>query len=188
MSEASDETLFRAWREGDGEAGNELAVRYAGAVRRFFSNKVPEVADDLTQRTFLACMTARVEEVRSFRALMFGIARKQLLRHFEGRGLLKGEEMMSRISLAAMVTTPTQKIDREQTQALINRALATLPIDFQIALELRYWKKLSSEEIGQAVGLSAAGVRTRLRRARVQLREQFEALSEGKPLPGFGTD
>ena len=157
MSEASDETLFLAWREGEGEAGNELAVRYAGALRRFFSNKVPEVADDLTQRTFLACMTARVEEVRSFRALMFGIARKQLLRHFEGRGLLKGEEMMSRISLAAMVTTPTQKIDREQTQALINRALATLPIDFQIALELRYWKKLSSEEIGQAVGLSAAG-------------------------------
>ncbi len=102
--------------------------------------------------------------------------------------MLKGEEMMTHLSLIALGTTPTQKIARDQTEALIHRALATLPLDFQIALELHYWKRLSAVEIAEVVGLSPAGVRTRLVRARKQLRQEYELLSAGRPLPGFDGD
>ena len=183
MAGATDEALYAAWRDGDASAGNELATRYGAQLARFFANKVPEHADDLCQRTFLGCMTASKELQRSFRALLFGIARKQLLRHFEGRGMLKGEEMMSQVSIADLRTTPTQRIAKDQAKDLLHRALAALPVDSQIALELRYWRKLSAEEIGEVLGLSAPGARTRVHRARAQLRETYEKMSEGKSMP-----
>jgi len=183
MLEASDEVLYTAWCQGDASAGNELATRYGGQLARFFGNKVPDVAEDLTQRTFLACMTAPQELRHSFRALLFGIARKQLLRHFEGRGMLRGEEMMSEISIADLRTTPTQRIAQDEETDLLHRALAALPMDAQIALELRYWRKMSAEEIAEILGLSAAGARTRVHRARALLRERLEALGQGRPMP-----
>lgn len=185
MVEATDEALYLAWRDGDAGAGNELATRYGAQLARFFANKVPEHAEDLCQRTFLACMTVTTELQRSFRALLFGIARKQLLRHFEGRGLLKGEEMMSQVSIADLRTTPTQRIAKQQAENLLHRALAALPVDAQITLELRYWRNLSAEEIGEVLGLSAPGARTRVHRARIQLRETYEAMCDGKPMPPF---
>lgn len=185
MTEASDEALFAAWRQGDRAAGNELAARYGGQLARFFGNKVPEVAEDLTQRTFLACMTGTPEIQHSFRALLFGIARKQLLRHFEGRGVLRGEAMLSEVSVADLRTTPTQRIARDQDSSLMQQALAMLPVDDQIALELRYWRQMSAAAIGEVLGLSAAGARTRVHRARAALRERFDALGSGRPMPSF---
>jgi RNA polymerase sigma factor (sigma-70 family) len=184
-ADASDEALYAAWCRGDAAAGNELAARYGGQLARFFGNKVPDVAEDLTQRTFLACMTGTPELRHSFRALLFGIARKQLLQHFEGRGALRGEEMMSELSIADLQTTPTQRIARDQESDLLHRALAMLPVDAQIALELRYWRKMSADEIAEILGLSSAGARTRVHRARALLRERFEALSQGRPMPEF---
>jgi len=183
MTDASDEALYAEWRGGNADAGNELATRYGAQLARFFANKVPDHADDLCQRTFLACMTASTELQRSFRALLFGIARKQLLRHFEGRGMLKGEEMMSRVSIVDLQTTPTQRIAKSEAQDLLHRALSALPVDSQIVLELRYWRKLSAAEIGEVLGLTAAGARTRVHRARSQLRETYEKMSEGKAMP-----
>lgn len=128
-------------------------------------------------------MTATGDLRHSFRALLFGIARKQLLRHFEGRGALRGEDMMSRISIVDLQTTPTQRIAKEEEMDLLHRALATLPVDAQIALELRYWRKMPADEIAFVLGLSPAGARTRLHRARALLRERFESLSEGRATP-----
>ena len=187
MDEASDEALYRAWRDDDRSAGDRLARRHCPAVLRFFANKVPEAAEDLMQKTFLATISdgPDPDALRSFRALLFGVARKQLLRFFEGRGQLKGEEMMSRISLADLGTTPTERIAREQSRQLIHRALATLAIDEQIAIELYYWQKLSVPEVADALGISAGGMRAKLHRARGRLREAYRELADGDSLDGF---
>jgi RNA polymerase sigma-70 factor (ECF subfamily) len=188
LKEASDEALYLAWRGGDASAGDVLAQRHCAAVLRFFSNKLPAVAEDLMQKTFLACIasTTPPTALRSFRGFLFGIARKQLLRHFEGRGQLGGEEMMSRVSLAALATTPTQRIAKEQDRELIHRALAKLPLDQQISIELYYWQKLSVAEVAVALGLSAGGTRAKLHRARQRLREEYDALSGGAALGDVG--
>lgn len=185
-----DETRFAAWRAGSAEAGDELVREHGPAVLRFFANKVGVAAEDLLQQTFLGCMTTKVEpgELRSFRALLFGIARKQLLRHYEGRGVLAGEEMMSRVSLAELRTTPTQKIARSQERAHVEEAMAKLPLDFQIALELRYWQKLTAVEVGAALGLSENGARSRIRRAREQLKEIYGSLTEPGGLEALSED
>ena len=187
MDEETDEALYGAWHGGDAEAGNRLARRYTRPLLRFFLNKVPDVAEDLMQRTFLDTVGSGPppDELRSFRALLFGVARKQLFRYFEGRGELKGEDMMSRVSLADLATTPTQRIAREQDRDLIHRALATLPMDDQIAIELYYWQKLSVPEVANALSISAGGMRAKLHRARAKLREAYFELSDGASLDGF---
>ncbi len=182
--EQSDEILLKRWRSGDTDAGDVLAQRYCAAVLRFFSNKVPTASEDLMQKTFLACLDRGArQEVRSFRAFLFGIARKQLLRHYEGRGQLRGEEMMSRISLAQLATTPTERIARAQSHDLLHRALAELPLDQQIALELYYWQKLPVGDVAVALSLSEGGTRAKLHRARQKLRTVYEELSDGGTLP-----
>lgn len=185
----SDETLYARWRDGDAEAGDALAERYCPALLRFFRNKVPEAAADLVQKTFLACMTNAPPsgDLRSFRAVVYAIARKQLLRHFEGRGQLRGVEMMSRVSLADLATTPTQRIAREEDEDIIHRALATLALDDQIAVELYYWQELSVKEVAESLGLTRGGTRAKLHRARLALRKAYEDMA-GRPLEGFERD
>ncbi len=181
----SYEARYVAWRGGSREAGDALIREHGPSVLRFLSNKVGAAAEDLLQETFMACMKVSTDpaEVRSFRALLFGVARKQVLRHYEGRGQLKGEEMMSRISLAELATTPTQRIAKHEEQDLLQRAMATIPLDFQIALELRYWQRLSAVEVAAAVGLTENGARTRFRRARLKLKEAYATLSGGAQPP-----
>lgn len=188
MTAVADEALYVAWRGGDIASGDVLAQRHCPAVLRFFANKVPHVAEDLMQKTFLACIASTTDatQVRSFRSFLFGIARKQLLRYFEGRGELVGEEMMSRISLAELATTPTQRIAKAQDHELIHRALAELPLDQQISIELYYWQKLSVAEVAAALGVSEGGMRAKLHRARQRLREIYGALSGGATLGAVG--
>ena len=190
MAERSDEARYVAWRAGDREAGDALIREHGPDVLRFLSNKVGPAAEDLLQETFMACMRAKTDpaQIRSFRALLFGVARKQILRHYEGRGQLKGEEMMSRVSLAELATTPTERIARAEERDLLQRAMATIPLDYQIALELRYWQRLSAVEVGEALGLTENGARTRFRRARDKLEQAYAALADGAELPPWSED
>lgn len=176
MSPVGDEELYIRWRGGSVDAGNEIASKYCGAILAFFSSKTPEVAEDLMQKTFLACMSSTTDatDVRSFRGFLFGIARKTLLHHFEGRGKLRGEAEVSHFSLAELRTTPTQRIAKEQEREQIHDALAQLPLDQQIALELYYWQKLPVRDVATALELSEGGTRAKLHRARLRLKETLD--------------
>ena len=61
MADASTEDLeaLEAWQRGDRDAGERLMRRHYTSVLRFFELKATAAADDLTQRTFLACMEGR---------------------------------------------------------------------------------------------------------------------------------
>lgn len=173
---ADDLTLLLAWRSGDAEAGNELGRRHFLGTLRFFAAKVPEVAEELVQRTFLACAEGkeRIGTDAGFRAYLFGVARKQLLRHFEGRGELHGVDQLSQRSILDLRTSPSQVMAVEQDHALLVAAMQHLPIDFQIVLELFYWESLSLVEIAAALDIAVGTVKSRLWRAREMLRVQLD--------------
>ena len=167
-----DLALLAAWRDGDGEAGNELGRRYFFGVYRFFAAKVPDAAEELVQRTFLACAEGRERiGAAGFRAYLFGVARKQLLRHFEGRGELHGIEQLSQRSIADLRTSPSQVLADQQAHAQLVAAMQTLPIDFQIVLELFYWQSLSLVEIAESLEIAVGTVKSRLSRAKSLLRD-----------------
>ncbi len=174
-----DFELLSAWQAGDDEAGDVLVRRHFWGVYRFFRNKVDEAAEDLAQRTFLACVEAR-DRVRadlSFRAYLFGIARNQLSLYFRRHHRTAKLFRPSETSVADLRGLPDGRLsDQEEQQALL-MALRRIPVDFQIAIELYYWEELSVAEVAAVLEIAPGTVKSRLGRARAKLREQLEKMA-----------
>jgi RNA polymerase sigma-70 factor (ECF subfamily) len=174
-----DLELLRAWTSGDSAAGNELVRRHFRSIYRFFRSKVGTHADELTQRTFLGCVEGRDrwQGIGSFRGYLYGIARKQLLRHLEGRGLGRESLDLSRLSMRDLGTSPSSAIGRREEHELLLDALQRIPVDFQIVVELFYWESFAIGEIAEVLGVAVGTVKSRLHRAKALLRAELEAMA-----------
>ena len=177
MGEEGDLDLLARWREGDNEAGSALFAKYFRQIFGFFEGKVPDEAEDLTQRTFEACIESR-DRFRgdgSFRGYIFGIARFQLLRHLKRRGSRALVDADSQ-SLCDLGISPSRAFAHQQREDLLRQALANIPVDFQISIELFYWHDLTVPEIASALGVPDGTVKSRLNRARRDLRRALKRL------------
>ena len=180
--EPADAELLERWAHGDSDAGNALASRHFRSVYLFFRRRVPEMAEDLTQATFLAAQEsrARLADKSSFRGFLLGIARNTLLMHLRRQRTRSGEKPdadASMLSLHRIVG------DREE-QRLLVRALRTLPLPLQLVCEMFYWEGLKAREIGDVLEISTSTVTSRLGQARTLLRERIAELG---PSPGLVT-
>lgn len=169
-------SLLYAWREGDRSAGDELMRTYYPQVMGFFRLRVPTAADDLTQRTFLACTEAR-DRVRAstFRAYLFGIARRLLAKHLADD---RRVEELSTISAVApqSLLSPSRVVAARQEHWLLLRALEGMPQEQQLGLVLFYVQGLRAREVAEVLEVSTTTVTTRLSRAREALRDRVAAL------------
>lgn len=174
-----DFELLRRWRAGDAAAGDVLARRYYPNVRRFFDIKVPRQAEDLTQRTFLACAEnlATFRGDATFKAYLFGIARLQLLRDLRTTHVREGAARRKWSATPSRQTSISMIVAKEQEHHLLLLAYAKLPTDQQIAIELYYWEDMNSSEIAAALDIPVSTVTTRLSRARAALRDAVVELT-----------
>ncbi len=174
---ASDFDLLAAWRAGNGAAGNTLVGRHYGPLLRFFElrSRTPE---DLTQETLLAIVESR-DEFRaeaSFRAFLFGVARRVLLKGMSKRyrrerlSSFDAPEPRRNTSLSALFA-------RRQEQQFLLMVLTTLPEDTQTLLALAYWENLKAREIAEVMGIPVSTTTTRLARARLRLAEGIRQLA-----------
>ena len=76
---------------------------------------------------------------------------------------------------------PSEALEQKELRAVLTEALNSLPEKYRTVLILRDVQHLSISETAQALGLSEANVKTRLSRARLQMRD---ALAPG--LGGLG--
>lgn len=171
-SQPSDVELLVRWRQGDKGAGNELLQRHFVSVYRFFEANVSEEVEDLTQRTFEACIAARdrLRDDASFRAYLFGIARKQLLRHFERRYPKGTTVSPSQVVIRDVRTSPSGAVARLDQQQLFLRGLAEMPLEFKAVLELFYWEEKKIPVIAEELGIAVGTVKSRLFRAKALLK------------------
>ena len=174
----SDDELWCAWVGGSNAAGSKLLRRHTGRVHRFFASKVREAADDLTQRTLLACLESRTRTletpVLNFRAYLFGIARFQLLKYLrtlKRDGAL--DPLQSAIADLRPDATASQRVAQREDLEVLTRARQRLPVDHQVVLELFYWEELSVVEIAGVMNVAVGTVKSRLFRAKSQLKEDF---------------
>lgn len=179
-ADPDDFELLRRWVAGDVAAGDLLARRHYPNVRRFFDVKVPRHAEDLTQRTFLACAESLpgFRGDATFKAYLFGIARIQLLRHLKQSTVR--DDVARRKSWSAAPdrrTSLSMIVANRQEHHLLLLAYAKLPTDQQIAIELHYWEGLTSAEIAAALDIPVSTVTTRLSRARAALHKAVIELS-----------
>lgn len=184
-AEPSDFELLQAWRDGDESAGRDLFARYFESVYRFFRNKVDDAAEDLTQQTFMGLVQGRdrFRGEASFRTYIFMIARKRLysfLRKAQRGTDSLNAEQQSVADLGLM--SPSRVVANRQEQKLLLRALRTLPIEMQVALELFYWEELTVTEIGDVLETPVGTVKSRLQRARARLDTAIAQLADSEAL------
>ncbi len=185
MSDVPDFELLAAWRTGDAAAGNRLLRRHFQSVHRFFRNKVDGDIDDLIQRTFLGLVEAlpRFEGRAQFKTFLLAVARNQLLLHYRERARDKQRdaEDVSVHDLGASAA-PSGVIALRQEQQLLLAALRRLPLALQMTVELFYWERMGIDDVALVLDIPPGTVKSRLARARDNLRETLEQIASGPGL------
>jgi RNA polymerase sigma-70 factor (ECF subfamily) len=181
----TDFELLEAWREGDERAGRELFARHFDAIYRFFRSKVDDLAEDLTQQTFLGAVKGK-ERYRgdaSFRTYLYTIARNRLYSHIRDRQRRDAVIEVGQASVADLgLGSPTRQIAQREEQRLLLMAMRHLPLEMQVALELHYWEGLSVREIAIVIETPEGTIKRRLQRARQRLDELIIELAESESL------
>ena len=79
-------------------------------------------------------------------------------------------------------STPSYGIEQSERQRVVQRALADLPEEYRVVLVLKEMESLSYEQIGEIVGCPIGTVRSRIHRARTELREKLSRLLRDDPI------
>ena len=171
-----DATLLDAWAEGDREAAAELTHRHFDGLYGFFRAKLDGEVDDLVQDALLRALEARKGGTRidDVRAYVFAVARNLL--HDRLRQRQRSFDATVN-SLADVGPTPSAAVARQEQERLLLEALRTIPVDFQILLELYYWEQMSGSRLASVFEVPEGTVRTRLQRAKELLTRRITELA-----------
>ena len=178
----SDRDLLLAWRDGDRSAGGEVISVHFRPLYRFFASKVADTneVEDLVQRTFAGAVEGleRFKVEASARTWLFAIAHNILKQWYDRRARQRRRErgLPSR-SIADLGAGPNTIIEMRREQKLLVTALQRLPLESQVLLELTYWEKLKARELAEVFGCPEGTIRSRLRKARQELRANLDELA-----------
>jgi RNA polymerase sigma-70 factor, ECF subfamily len=174
----NDSDLERRLRRGDPRAFEELVIAYQhrvfGVALRMLRNRGE--AEEIAQEVFLRVHRA-VEDFRGEAKLstwLYAITSRLCLNRLasgERRVSREGEESLERLRADA---DPAAHVERVELEAALQRAITELPEERRIMVVLRDFEGLSYEEIATALDLPLGTVRSRLHRARTDLKEKLE--------------
>ena len=82
--------------------------------------------------------------------------------------------------LASIAPTPEQSAIAEDSRALVQKLIDSLPEDLRQPLALSTLEEMSSPEIAAVMGIPEGTVRTRLMRARAMLKEKLVVVMDGR--------
>lgn len=183
----ADETVLLAQaREGDTQAFGELVRRYESKIFRLAQHITQnrEDAEDVLQETFLKAYEHldQFQGNSKFYTWVVRIAVNQALMKLRRRKTDKsvsldetidtGEDTIVR-EIAAWDENPEQRFSREEIGQILESAIHALEPPYRSVFALRDIEGLSTEETADALGLSVPAVKSRLLRARLQLRERL---------------
>ena len=149
-----------------------------GDVLRFAQRRVhPSHAEDVTADAFLVAWRRLDDAPRrpdDLRAWLFGIARHCLLNTVRGEG--RRDALAVRVAEAVPSAGLVDGLDADLVAARVDLAAAwrRLSDTDQEALSLTVFEDLTSPQAARVLGITAAGYRLRLLRARRALRRQLE--------------
>jgi RNA polymerase sigma-70 factor (ECF subfamily) len=170
--EDTTETLLLRWRSGSRAAGDRLLHRYVPELAGFFGRRSAANAEELVQRTLLACTQGlgRFEGRSTFRTYLFGIARNQYLMYRRAEAFSVREP----ITLStAPEDGPSQLAAVRQEHVILVSALGRVEPDLSLVLRKYYWEERSLDEIGRELGIPVGTVKSRLARGRAALKNEL---------------
>lgn len=173
-------------RQGDSKAFSELMRKYEGKIFRLAQHITQnrEDAEDVLQETFLKAYE-HLDQFKGdskFYTWVVRIAVNQALMKLRKRktdrtvsmdeGIDTGEDTVVR-EIAAWDEDPEQRFSREELGEILDEAVQSLAPAYRTVFVLRDIDELSTEETADALELSIPAVKSRLLRARLQLREKL---------------
>jgi RNA polymerase sigma-70 factor (ECF subfamily) len=185
----SDEDLMARVAEDDERAFTELVRRFQARVSNLISRVLNdrESTDDLAQEVFVRVFVHRRNYRRGskFSTWLFTIAanlaKNEIRRRVRRRNWFSLDALQDLLKdSAAVLADPTEgresRMEREQLQEAMGRAIATVPEKYRLALVLRDIEGLPYEDIAQVLGIPGGTVRSRINRARSMLKRKLQPL------------
>jgi RNA polymerase sigma-70 factor, ECF subfamily len=185
--EQTDElALVEASRAGDARAFSELVERYERKIYRLAKHitQNDEDAEDVLQESFMKAYTHldSFQGDSKFYTWLVRIAVNEALMKLRKRKSDRtvsldepqdtGEDLVTR-EIAVWDDDPEKKYSREELAEILDEAVQSLKPSFRTVFVLRDIEELSTEDTAQALGISIPAVKSRLLRARLQLREKL---------------
>jgi len=181
-----DAVLVARAQEGDSGAFNTLVTKYERKVFRLARNITnnQEDAEDVLQETFLKAYShiGGFQGNSKFYTWLVRIAVNEALMKLRKRksdksvsldeGVDTGEEIMVR-EVAVWDDDPEKRYSQGEIRAILEDAVSSLRPTFRSVFVLRDIEELSTEETANMLDLSVPAVKSRLLRARLQLREKL---------------
>jgi RNA polymerase sigma-70 factor (ECF subfamily) len=170
--------LLARLRAGEPKAFEELVIAYQhrvfGVALRMLGSRAE--AEEIAQEVFLRAHGA----VANFRGeaklgtWLYGIASRLCLNRLASpdRRVTRGDAALADVPAATV--DAAMAAERAELEAAMHAAIAELPDERRLVLVLRDLEGLSYEQIAEALALDPGTVRSRLHRARMQLKEKLE--------------
>lgn len=186
--------LVQRAKAGDVAAFSELVNRYERRILRLAKRitQNEEDAEDVLQDAFLKAYENldRFQGNSKFYTWLVRIAVNEALMKLRKRKsdrtlpldepMETGEETVQR-EIAVWEGNPEQKYTQEELHNILEDAIQSLAPTYRTVFVLRDVEEMSTEETAAALDLSIPAVKSRLLRARLQLREKLTRLFKKQP-------
>jgi RNA polymerase sigma-70 factor (ECF subfamily) len=186
LDQQEELALVERSRGGDTSAFGELVRQYERKVYSLAKHitQNDEDAEDVLQESFLKAYTHldSFHGDSKFYTWLVRIAVNEALMKLRKRKSDKtvsldepqdtGEDMVTR-EIAVWEDDPEKKYSREELAEILKEAVQSLKPSFRTVFVLRDIEELSTEETAETLGISIPAVKSRLLRARLQLREKL---------------
>jgi RNA polymerase sigma-70 factor (ECF subfamily) len=190
-----DRALARRVSSGNSEAFEEFFREYFPRLFRFTLSRVgndPDLAEEVVQRTM--CLVLR--KMRGYRgeALLFTwlcqICRNELSAVYRRRFIESQREVPLEDNPAVQAAIESLSVDLESPEKLqhgedvarfVRVTLEYLPSKYASALEMKYIRGCSVDEIGKELHISSKAAESVLTRARSAFKECFRSLWDFEP-------
>ena len=191
-----DLALVERVRAGDVAAYDELVHKYERQVFRIAQHITQnrEDAEDVMQDAFVKAFEKldQFQGNSKFYTWLVRIAVNESLMRLRKRRTGKMVSMDDEIlteegsvprDFADWAPNPEQNYSQSELAEILRKTIQGLPQGFRVVFVLRDVDGLSTEETAQTLGLSIPAVKSRLLRARLQLRERLSRYFKQKQVP-----
>jgi RNA polymerase sigma-70 factor (ECF subfamily) len=186
-----------ALKAGDRAAFAELVQRHYELIYRLAIKMLgnPQDAEDVLQETFIkafkhikdfdgrSSLSTWLYRIATNEALMF--LRRRTPQTFSLDETMQGEDReIEPLQITDWCCLPEQELMSEEAQQYLDHAIAKLPVGLRLVFVLRDIQGLSTRETGEVLDLTDTAVKTRLSRARMQLRNELSVYFQERMTKG----
>lgn len=169
----TDAELVRRARTGEGQALAELMSRWAPkalALCHVHANR--EAAADLAQESLLRSLKnlSQLKNPEYFGPWLRSIVKRTCFDWLSAKR--RAMIPFSALERETMEVPDTRNNSHHERLSELHQALAELPVEYREVVQLYYASKMTYQELGQLLDVSAATINARLTKARAILRER----------------